>query len=53
MMQLGLEKGLEGKRIVIQGLGNVGYNAAQFCQQGGAIIIALAEYEGAIYNPKD
>jgi glutamate dehydrogenase (NAD(P)+) len=52
MMQLGLEKGLEGKRIVIQGLGNVGYNAAQFCQQGGAVIIALAEYEGAIYNPK-
>lgn len=52
MMQLGLEKGLEGKRIVIQGLGNVGYNAAQFCQQGGAIIIALAEYEGAIHNPK-
>jgi glutamate dehydrogenase (NAD(P)+) len=52
MKQLGLEKGLEGKRIVVQGLGNVGYNAAQFCQQGGAIIIALAEYEGAIYNPK-
>ena len=52
MMELGLEKGLEGKRIVIQGLGNVGYNAAQFCQQGGAIIIALAEYEGAIHNPK-
>lgn len=52
MMQLGLEKGLEGKRIVVQGLGNVGYNAAHFCQQGGAIIIALAEYEGAIHNPK-
>ncbi|HLA13198.1 MAG TPA: Glu/Leu/Phe/Val dehydrogenase [Pyrinomonadaceae bacterium] len=52
MKQLGLEKGLEGKRIVVQGLGNVGYYAAQFCQQGGAVIIALAEYEGAIYNPK-
>jgi glutamate dehydrogenase (NAD(P)+) len=52
MKQLGLQKGLEGKRIVVQGLGNVGYNAARFCQQGGAIIIALAEYEGAIYNPK-
>ena len=52
MKQLGLEKGLEGKQIVIQGLGNVGYNAAQFCHQGGAIIIALAEYEGAIYNPR-
>ena len=52
MMRLGLEKGLEGKRIVIQGLGNVGYNAAQFCQHGGASIIAVAEYEGAIHNPK-
>jgi glutamate dehydrogenase (NAD(P)+) len=52
MTQLGLEKGLEGKRIVVQGLGNVGYNAAQFCQQGGAIIMALAEYEGAIHRPQ-
>ncbi len=52
MKPLGLEKGLEGKRIVVQGLGNVGYNAAHFCQHGGAIIIGLAEYEGAIYNPK-
>lgn len=51
MKQLGLEKGLEGKRIVVQGLGNVGYNAAHFCQQGGAVIIALAEFEGAIHNP--
>jgi glutamate dehydrogenase (NAD(P)+) len=52
MKQLGLDKGLEGKRVVVQGLGNVGYNAAQFCQHGGAVIIALAEYEGAIYDPK-
>ena len=52
MMQLGLEKGLEGKRIVVQGLGNVGYHAAQFCQHGGAVIVAFAEYEGAIHNPK-
>jgi glutamate dehydrogenase (NAD(P)+) len=50
MREVGLEKGLEGKRIVVQGLGNVGYNAARFCQQGGGLIIALAEYEGAIYN---
>jgi len=50
MRDIGLEKGLEGKRIVVQGLGNVGYNAARFCQQGGGIIIAIAEYEGAICN---
>ncbi len=52
MKQLGLATGLQGKRIVVQGLGNVGYNAAQFCQHGGAIIIGVAEYEGAVYNPK-
>ena len=50
MREIGLEKGLEGKRIVVQGLGNVGYNAGRFCQQGGGVVIALAEYEGAIYN---
>lgn len=50
MREVGLEKGLEGKRIVVQGLGNVGYNAARFCQQGGGVIIAITEYEGAIYN---
>lgn len=50
MKAIGLEKGLEGKRIVVQGMGNVGYNAARFCQQGGGVIIAISEYEGAIYN---
>lgn len=52
MKRLGLDKGLEGKRVVVQGLGNVGYHAAKFCQQGGAVITGLAEYEGAIHNPK-
>jgi glutamate dehydrogenase (NAD(P)+) len=52
MRALGLSIGLEGKRIVVQGLGNVGYHAAKFCREQGAIIVALAEREGAIYNPK-
>lgn len=51
MNALGLTKGLEGKRVVVQGLGNVGYHAAKFCQEGGAIIVGIAEYEGAIANP--
>ena len=50
MQALGLTKGLEGKRVVVQGLGNVGYHAALFCQQGGAIIVAIAEYDGAIVS---
>jgi glutamate dehydrogenase (NAD(P)+) len=48
---LGLTPGLAGKRIVIQGLGNVGYYAAKFLQEAGAILVAIAEYDGAIYNP--
>ena len=52
MKKIGLTKGLEGKRIVVQGLGNVGYHAALFCRQHGALITGIAEYEGAIYNPK-
>jgi glutamate dehydrogenase (NAD(P)+) len=50
MEKLGLTTGIEGKRIIVQGLGNVGYHAAKFFQNAGGKIIGLAEYEGAIYN---
>ena len=52
MKALGLTTGLAGKRIVIQGLGNVGYFAAKFFQEAGAVLVGLAESEGAIANPK-
>jgi glutamate dehydrogenase (NAD(P)+) len=52
MKALGLSPGLAGKRVVVQGLGNVGYHAAKFFQEGGAVIVGLAESEGAIANPK-
>jgi glutamate dehydrogenase (NAD(P)+) len=52
MKRLGLSPGIEGKRIVVQGLGNVGYHAAKFCREGGAVVIAIAEREGAILDPK-
>ncbi|HEU5039672.1 MAG TPA: Glu/Leu/Phe/Val dehydrogenase [Gemmatimonadales bacterium] len=51
MKALGLTPGLSGKRVVIQGLGNVGYFAARFFQAGGAVLVGLAESEGAIANP--
>lgn len=51
MKRLGLETGVEGKTVVVQGLGNVGYHAAKFFREGGARLIALAEFEGAIINP--
>ena len=52
MAKLGLQTGLDGKRLIIQGLGNVGYYAAKFFQEAGARLIALAEHEGAIYDEK-
>lgn len=52
MKQRGLTPGLEGKSIVVQGLGNVGYHAAHFCQLSGGRIVGVAEYEGAIFNAR-
>ncbi|KAA3602026.1 MAG: Glu/Leu/Phe/Val dehydrogenase [Calditrichaeota bacterium] len=50
MKKLGLETGIKGKRVIVQGLGNVGYHAAKFIQEGGGIIIGLSEYEGGVYD---
>jgi glutamate dehydrogenase (NAD(P)+) len=52
MNKLGLSVGVEGKRVIVQGLGNVGYHAAKFFYNAGALIVGLAEYEGGIYDPK-
>ncbi len=52
MKALGLSRGLAGKRIVVQGLGNVGFHAARFLEDAGAILVGFVEYEGAIHNPK-
>ena len=46
-----LSAGLEGQRIVIQGLGNVGYHAAKFLSEDDdAKIIAVIERDGALIN---
>ena len=50
MRALGLEPGLAGKRVVLQGLGNVGYYAAKFLQEAEARIVAIAERDGAIMS---
>jgi glutamate dehydrogenase (NAD(P)+) len=47
---LGISPGVGGKRVVVQGLGNVGYHAAKFIQEGGGILVALAEREGAVFR---
>lgn len=51
MARLGLDAGMTNKRIIVQGLGNVGYHTAVFCQEAGAQIVGVAEREGSIYNP--
>lgn len=48
----GLKGSLAGKRIVVQGLGNVGYHAAKFLQEDDALIVAIAERDGALYSSK-
>ncbi|WP_442795701.1 Glu/Leu/Phe/Val family dehydrogenase [Pelobium manganitolerans] len=50
MKKLGLTPGLEGKKIIVQGLGNVGYHTSKFLLELGATIVGFCEYEGAIYN---
>ena len=51
MTSLGLSAGLDGKRVVVQGLGNVAYYTAKFCRAEGARVIAMAVPEGAILDP--
>ncbi len=51
MQTIGLTQGLAGKRVVVQGLGNVGYHAAKYLAEGGAILVGLIEREGALHAP--
>ncbi|MFQ5416069.1 MAG: Glu/Leu/Phe/Val dehydrogenase [Myxococcota bacterium] len=48
----GLEGSLDGKRVVVQGLGNVGAHAARFLEEeDGVRIVGVIERDGAIANP--
>ena len=49
----GLKGNLKGKRVIVQGLGNVGYHAALFVsEEDGALITHVLERDGAIVDPK-
>jgi glutamate dehydrogenase (NAD(P)+) len=52
MKKYGLSTGIEGKRISVQGLGNVGYYSAKFFVDAGAILVGVAEIDCAVVNPK-
>lgn len=50
--QARLSGSLDGKRIVVQGLGNVGFHAAKFLsEEDGALIVGVIERDGAVVNP--
>lgn len=47
---LGLTPGVEGKRVIVQGLGNVGSYAAKFLREAGALVVGIAEMGGGLYD---
>lgn len=48
----GLSGKLDGKRVIVQGLGNVGYHAAKFLsEEDGARITGIIERDGALFDP--
>ncbi|MBK9736108.1 MAG: Glu/Leu/Phe/Val dehydrogenase [Saprospiraceae bacterium] len=51
LKKIGTSKGIEGKTMVIQGMGNVGSYTGTISQaEGGVKIIGLSEMEGTVYN---
>ena len=51
MQKAGLTGGLQGKRVVVQGLGNVGYHATKFLsEEDGCKIIGIIERDGGLVD---
>ena len=49
--EAGLSGSLAGKKVIVQGLGNVGYHAAKFLRdEDDALIVGIIERDGALYN---
>ena len=52
LKKFGLAGGLEGKRVAVQGFGNVGYHVARFLsEEDGCRIIAIGDVSGGLANP--
>lgn len=47
----GLTEGVQGKKVILQGFGAVGYWASHFLSEEGAKIVGVQEYNGCLYNP--
>lgn len=53
MAAAGLTGSLDGKRVIVQGLGNVGYHAAKFLRdEDGCKIIGIIERDGALVDDR-
>jgi glutamate dehydrogenase (NAD(P)+) len=51
MKKAGLSGKLDGKRVIVQGLGNVGYHAAKFLsEEDGSKITGIIERDGALVD---
>ena len=51
MEKAGLSGSLDGKRVIVQGLGNVGYHAAKFLtEEDGSKVVGIVEWDGALTN---
>ena len=48
--KLGLVR--ENTRVIVQGFGNVGSNAARLMSEAGYKVIGIVEVDGGLYNPK-
>jgi glutamate dehydrogenase (NAD(P)+) len=47
-----LKMPVPGTRVIIQGFGNVGSNAAKLLAEKGYSIIGISEWDGGLHNPK-
>jgi glutamate dehydrogenase (NAD(P)+) len=47
-----ISMGVKGKKVIIQGYGNVGYYLAKFLTKEGAKVVGIIEKDSAIYNDK-
>lgn len=48
--KIGIERGIKGKKFIVQGFGNVGYYSSKFLSESGAILTGVSEYNSSCYN---
>lgn len=48
---IGVEPGVQGKKFIVQGFGNVGYFSSKFLSENEGILTGITEYNSSAYNP--